>query len=140
MQRLCTFVAACWHTLHVLCGDCGDAQLCNLTHDNRMVSQKSTKDLWLQTGCYIVYWYSSRCIGKGNAMEVLQEEARMPLTNQEGPIGLIVCPSRELARQTYDVILLYAEAIQHETVLPNPKIRVMLCIGATFSGLFRLMH
>lgn len=63
-------------------------------------------------------------------VEVLQEEARMPLTNQEGPIGLIVCPSRELARQTYEVILLYAEAIQHETVLPNPKIRVMLCIGA----------
>lgn len=59
----------------------------------------------------------------------LQEEVRMPLTNQEGPIGLIVCPSRELARQTYDVIVLYAEAIQHETVLPNPKIRVMLCIG-----------
>jgi superfamily II DNA/RNA helicase len=23
----------------------------------------------------------------------------MPLTNGEGPIGLIICPSRELARQ-----------------------------------------
>jgi superfamily II DNA/RNA helicase len=28
-----------------------------------------------------------------------QEEVRMPLTNGEGPIGLIICPSRELARQ-----------------------------------------
>ena len=58
-----------------------------------------------------------------------QEEARMPLANQEGPVGLIVCPSRELARQTYDVIVMYADVIQHETVLPNPKLRVMLCIG-----------
>lgn len=28
-----------------------------------------------------------------------QEEVRMPLTNGEGPVGLIICPSRELARQ-----------------------------------------
>jgi len=59
----------------------------------------------------------------------LQEEVRMPLTSQEGPVGLIVCPSRELARQTYDVIIMYADAIKYETVLPNPTLRVMLCIG-----------
>lgn len=53
----------------------------------------------------------------------------MPLTSQEGPVGLIVCPSRELARQTYDVIIMYADAIKYETVLPNPTLRVMLCIG-----------
>ncbi|KAJ2764224.1 hypothetical protein GGI18_006496, partial [Coemansia linderi] len=33
-------------------------------------------------------------------MLALEEESRMPLVQGEGPIGLIVCPSRELARQT----------------------------------------
>lgn len=33
-----------------------------------------------------------------------QEEVRMPLTAGEGPIGLIVCPSRELARQVGPVV------------------------------------
>jgi superfamily II DNA/RNA helicase len=32
----------------------------------------------------------------------------MPLTNGEGPIGLIICPSRELARQVrVDAALIY---------------------------------
>lgn len=35
----------------------------------------------------------------------LEEEQRMPLTRGEGPIGLIVCPSRELARQVRSPLL-----------------------------------
>lgn len=32
----------------------------------------------------------------------LEEEKRLPFVQGEGPVGIIVCPSRELARQTYD--------------------------------------
>lgn len=31
----------------------------------------------------------------------------LPVTRNEGPIGMVVCPSRELARQTYDIVLTY---------------------------------
>ena len=34
-------------------------------------------------------------------MVALQEERRLPLEGGEGPIGIIICPSRELATQTY---------------------------------------
>jgi superfamily II DNA/RNA helicase len=27
----------------------------------------------------------------------------MPLVSNEGPVGLVICPSRELARQTWEV-------------------------------------
>jgi len=33
----------------------------------------------------------------------LEEEKRMPIGRGEGPFGLILCPSRELARQTYEI-------------------------------------
>lgn len=45
-------------------------------------------------------------------MAALQEELRMPVQRGEGPVGLIVCPSRELARQTYDIVLEYAQALR----------------------------
>lgn len=35
-------------------------------------------------------------------MFALEEEKRIPFVQGEGPVGIIVCPSRELARQTYD--------------------------------------
>jgi len=35
-------------------------------------------------------------------MYSLEEEMNMPLVAGEGPIGLVLCPSRELARQTYE--------------------------------------
>ena len=44
----------------------------------------------------------------------------------EGPVGLIMCPSRELARQTYDVINGYCAALRAEGW---PELRTMLCIG-----------
>lgn len=41
---------------------------------------------------------------------------RLPLIRNEGPIGLILCPSRELARQTHEIIAHYCE-VQLCTVL-----------------------
>ncbi|XP_071733443.1 DEAD-box ATP-dependent RNA helicase 35 [Rutidosis leptorrhynchoides] len=59
-------------------------------------------------------------------MMAIQEEIMMPIAAGEGPFGLIVCPSRELARQTYEVV--------EEFLLPlkeagYPEIRPLLCIG-----------
>eukprot|EP00897_Mesotaenium_endlicherianum_P001139 jgi/Mesen1/11025/ME000098S10417 len=59
-------------------------------------------------------------------MASLQEELRMPLVNGEGPIGLIVCPSRELARQTYDVVQEFCAPLR---AAGHPELRCMLCIG-----------
>ena len=44
-------------------------------------------------------------------MFALQEELRMPLQRGEGPIGIIMAPSRELARQTFDLAKLFADAL-----------------------------
>lgn len=41
-----------------------------------------------------------------------QEEVRMRLEGGEGPIGMVICPSRELARQTYDIVVAYSEALR----------------------------
>ncbi|KAI3684319.1 hypothetical protein L6452_33541 [Arctium lappa] len=59
-------------------------------------------------------------------MMALQEEIMMPIAQGEGPFGLIVCPSRELARQTFEVV--------EEFLIPLrefgfPEIRPLLCIG-----------
>ena len=45
-------------------------------------------------------------------MMALEEERRMPLSRGEGPFGLIICPSRELARQTYEVAEGFIEALE----------------------------
>lgn len=34
----------------------------------------------------------------------LEQEVRMPFIRNEGPYGLIICPSRELAKQTHEII------------------------------------
>ena len=36
----------------------------------------------------------------------------MPLESGEGPLGLIICPSRELANQTVEVITQYTDALK----------------------------
>ena len=56
----------------------------------------------------------------------LQEEIRMPLVGGEGPCGLILCPSRELARQTYDGLVGLSEVLRGAGA---PELRSMLCIG-----------
>ncbi|RIB23462.1 hypothetical protein C2G38_2171250 [Gigaspora rosea] len=51
---------------------------------------------------------------------------KLPLIRGEGPIGMIVCPSRELARQTYESIC----AMNEYLILDGcPKLRILLCIG-----------
>lgn len=55
-----------------------------------------------------------------------EAERRVPFEQGDGPIGLIVCPSRELARQTYESILGMAEALEHGGYA---RIRALLCIG-----------
>ena len=44
----------------------------------------------------------------------------------EGPCGLIVCPSRELARQTFEVIEGYTRQLASAGY---PQLHTLLCIG-----------
>ena len=60
-------------------------------------------------------------------MIALEEEKRMPLVRSEGPFGLIMCPSRELARQTYDVVAHFCEGIASHG--GGPRLRPLLSIG-----------
>jgi len=59
-------------------------------------------------------------------MFALEEEVNMPLEPGEGPVGLILCPSRELAKQTYEVVEYFARALGRGGF---PEIRSVLCIG-----------
>ncbi|KAL8103576.1 DEAD-box ATP-dependent RNA helicase 35 isoform X2 [Apium graveolens] len=59
-------------------------------------------------------------------MMAVQEELMMPIAPGEGPFGLIVCPSRELARQTYDVVEEFLTSMREYNY---PEIRPLLCIG-----------
>jgi ATP-dependent RNA helicase DDX41 len=59
-------------------------------------------------------------------MAALQEETRMPLAPGEGPVGLVVCPSRELARQTLDVVEAHCAALRAGGA---PELRCLLLIG-----------
>lgn len=59
-------------------------------------------------------------------MYALEEELNMPLIGGEGPIGLILCPSRELARQTFEVLQYFMKCVENEG---NPELRPILCIG-----------
>ncbi|KAL3764349.1 hypothetical protein ACHAW5_010485 [Stephanodiscus triporus] len=55
-------------------------------------------------------------------MAALEEEARMPLVPGEGPVGIVLAPSRELARQTYEVVTEFCAAM-------SSRIRAQLLIG-----------
>ncbi|PWA78145.1 hypothetical protein CTI12_AA218220 [Artemisia annua] len=59
-------------------------------------------------------------------MMALQEEIMMPIAAGEGPFGLIICPSRELARQTYEVVEEFLVPLKEAGF---PEIRPLLCIG-----------
>eukprot|EP00944_MAST-04C_sp_MAST-4C-sp1_P007009 g7009.t1 len=56
----------------------------------------------------------------------LEEELKLPVKPGEGPIGMIICPSRELARQTYDVIQHFNEYLVKSKY---PDLRTLLAIG-----------
>jgi ATP-dependent RNA helicase DDX41 len=59
-------------------------------------------------------------------MFALDTETKMALVPGEGPVGLIICPSRELARQTYDVICHFTKFLKEDGF---PELRTLLCIG-----------
>lgn len=59
-------------------------------------------------------------------MFCLEQETRMPFIKNEGPYGLIICPSRELAKQTHDIIQHYTGVLQKHG---SPQIRSVLAIG-----------
>merc|ERR1719444_496763 len=59
-------------------------------------------------------------------MTALEEETRMPIVGGEGPVGFILSPSRELARQTFDVVLGFCDAIKD---FGGPKLYSQLLIG-----------
>lgn len=59
-------------------------------------------------------------------MFALEEEKKLPYIRGEGPLGMIICPSRELARQTYENLQAMAEVLEHDGF---PKVGVLLCIG-----------
>ena len=59
-------------------------------------------------------------------MLALQAEMALPLVKGEGPIGIIVCPSRELARQTYEVVLHFTS---HLAAAGYPQLHSLFAIG-----------
>ncbi|KAG0343759.1 hypothetical protein BG004_005011 [Podila humilis] len=59
-------------------------------------------------------------------MRALEEEMKMPLNKGEGPIGMIVCPSRELARQTYEGFVGIADMLHKGGYA---QLKVLLCMG-----------
>ncbi|XP_049884152.1 ATP-dependent RNA helicase abstrakt [Pectinophora gossypiella] len=56
----------------------------------------------------------------------LEQEVKMPFIRNEGPYGLIICPSRELAKQTHDIIQHF---VKHLKISGMPEIRSCLAIG-----------
>ncbi|KAJ3024078.1 hypothetical protein HKX48_007258 [Thoreauomyces humboldtii] len=59
-------------------------------------------------------------------LAALEAECRLPFVQGEGPVGLVLCPSRELARQTYDVAVGMCQALEQGG---HPQIRTLLCMG-----------
>ena len=53
----------------------------------------------------------------------------MPLIAGEGPVGVILAPSRELARQTYDVVVATSKILSDSPSGKYPPIRTQLLIG-----------
>ena len=59
-------------------------------------------------------------------MFALEQEKRLPFERNEGPYGLIVCPSRELAKQIQENVEFFAHHLHKEGM---PLIRSCLAIG-----------
>lgn len=65
-------------------------------------------------------------------MLALEEEARLPFVRGEGPVGVVLCPSRELATQTYENVLSWTAAISKDH--KYPPLNTLLCIGGISMG------
>ena len=64
-------------------------------------------------------------------LRALGEEARLPLLGGEGPLGLLLCPSRELAQQTCGVAQEFCDAL---AAAGHPRLHVACCIGGVRLG------
>ncbi|KAJ1310379.1 hypothetical protein OPQ81_007117 [Rhizoctonia solani] len=66
-------------------------------------------------------------------MLAMEEEAKLPFQRGEGPVGIILCPSRELANQTYENVIEWTNALAKPSEPggrpPYPRVRTLLCIG-----------
>lgn len=51
---------------------------------------------------------------------------KLPFVRGEGPVGIILCPSRELATQTYENVLSWCSALADDRY---PQLNTLLCIG-----------
>lgn len=65
-------------------------------------------------------------------MMALEEEAKLPLVRGEGPVGVILCPSRELANQTYENVLAWCDALAKDG--KHPHLNTLLCMGGISMG------
>lgn len=61
-------------------------------------------------------------------MFALEQEYRLPFIRDEGPYGLIICPSRELAKQTHDIVQFFSKHLMQTGM---PEIRSCIAIGGT---------
>ncbi|EAN32599.2 putative ATP-dependent RNA helicase DDX41 [Theileria parva strain Muguga] len=61
-------------------------------------------------------------------MQSWEIELRLPIEPREGPFGLVICPSRELASQIYDITKYFAEYISK---YDRPKLYCACVIGGT---------
>jgi ATP-dependent RNA helicase DDX41 len=59
-------------------------------------------------------------------MFCLEQESALPFDGGEGPYGLIICPSRELAKQIHETIEFYCEGLRRAGL---PGLRTCLAIG-----------
>ncbi|KEG03739.1 RNA helicase, putative [Plasmodium vinckei vinckei] len=59
-------------------------------------------------------------------MTCLEAELRCPIEEGEGPLGLIICPSRELASQTHNIINYFCEYLHKDNF---PMLKSLCVIG-----------
>lgn len=60
-------------------------------------------------------------------MLALEEESKLPFVRGEGPVGIILCPSRELANQTYENVVTWCAALAKDGKCP--PLNSLLCMG-----------
>ncbi|KAG8850158.1 DEAD-box ATP-dependent RNA helicase 35, partial [Serendipita sp. 405] len=64
-------------------------------------------------------------------MLALEAETKLSFIRGEGPVGVVLCPSRELANQTYENIQSWCSALEKDGY---PRLRTVLCIGGISMG------
>lgn len=69
------------------------------------------------------------CFGLPLVMLSVVEEHKLPLVGGEGPIGVILCPSRELATQTFENLEYFCQALG-QSGYPQPRgaLRIALLV------------